>query len=480
MGSMIVLARLIAPAEFGQFTIALIVLDMGSITGQGVGTALVQRKAVTREHLQAGLALALSSGLVLVGLILLAAEFIVLPIYGKGTAELVRLIAPLCFLSAIAMVPAAILQRRLEFRRLSSLSVIGTVISAVTSVSLAVAGMNGAALVLGLLAGQVGTAILMWIWASPPPPRFRRAPARDLLSYGGPAAVAAIGWVGFRNCDYAIIGARLGVRQAGLYYRAYMVAIEYQKKISQLGATLGFPLLARARGDDQSELRGRIVRLETLILFPALVLLAIVAPVLIPWFFGPRWSPAVVPTQILALGGAATLVIDAVGGALMATGRGRAIMGYGWSHFVCYAGAVLIVSPLGINAVAVAAATVHSAFVLVAYFMLMHGKTESRFAQLLAACRQLLADVVPATVSCLVLAAAAVPLALALSGAQLPALPYLAIVSLSGIAAYLVALWLLYRESFRTIVKVVDHLLPDQPFLRIARRFVAASTGSAS
>ena len=479
MGSMVVLARLVAPEEFGRYAIALIVFDLGSVNGQGVGAALVQQRAVDKEHLQAGLALALISGLALVGLILLAATFIVVPIYGERTADLVRLIAPLCFLSAATMVPTAILQRRLEFKRLSSLSVISTVITAATAIPMALAGLGGAALVLGLLAGQVCTAIIMWVWAKPPAPRFRLQPAKELLGYGGPAAVAAIGWVGFRNCDYAIVGARLGALQAGLYYRAYTVAIEYQKKVTQLVGTLGFPLLARAEGaDDRSELRGRMVRLETIIVFPALVLLAVVAPVLIPWFFGARWAPAVVPTQILAVGGAATLVIDAVGAALMATGRGRAIMGYGWSHFLCYGGAVLLVSPLGITAVAVAAAVVHSAFVFVAYVMLLHGRTDRRTDQVLAACRELWHDVVPATVPCLALAAVAVPISIGLSRAQLPAVPYLVIVSLFGIAAYVCALRRFFPDSFRTLVRVIGHLLPNWPLPRVVRHFATVDAGS--
>ena len=41
----------------------------------------------------------------------------------------------------------------------------------------------------------------------------------------------------------------------------------------------------------------------------------------IPWLFGARWTQAVLPTQILALGGAATLVTDCAGAVLMARGR---------------------------------------------------------------------------------------------------------------------------------------------------------------
>ena len=81
-------------------------------------------------------------------------------------------------------------------------------------------------------------------------------------------------------------------------------------------------------------LRRRMVRLLTVVVFAPLTCLVLLAPVLIPWLFGPAWEPAVLPTQILAGAGAATVVIDAVGTVLMAAGRSRAMLGYGVAHFV--------------------------------------------------------------------------------------------------------------------------------------------------
>src|SRR5205085_3606479 len=180
------------------------------------------------------------------------------------------------------------------------------------------------------------------------------------------------------------------------------------KKVSKIMTTVGFPMLARTQNAEElAVLRKRMVRLLTTVLFPLLVLLAIEAPVFVPWLFGHRWTGAVVPTQILAIGGASTLVIDAVGSALMATGRPRALLGFGWGHFVAYAGTVVIAAPLGIVAVAVAAAITHTLFLAVAYVLLQHGSSERPM-------RCLWADLAPAVVCCVALVAAAVPPRLAL------------------------------------------------------------------
>ncbi|MGG7379497.1 oligosaccharide flippase family protein, partial [Escherichia coli] len=83
------------------------------------------------------------------GVTLLAASLVIYPIFGSGTAEIVRLSAPGPLIAAAGAVPFAVLQRRLEFRRLSINDVIGTGFRAFGSVALAMAGLDGAALVLG-------------------------------------------------------------------------------------------------------------------------------------------------------------------------------------------------------------------------------------------------------------------------------------------------------------------------------------------
>ena len=470
LGSMVVLARLISPSEFGRYAVAAIVGDLALIPLAGVGAALVQRPAVGREHLQAGFALGLLTGLGLVAITLVAATAIVVPIFGERTAELVRLSTPLCMVIAATTVPSAILQRRLAFRRLSVIDVTNSSVRASASIAMALAGLGGESLVLGMLAGGLASSALIWVWAPPPFPRFPKEPTRELWNFGLPASLAAISWIGFRNCDYAIVGARLGALQAGLYFRAYTLGVEYQKKVSQVMTTVGFPMLSRTQNtSEMSELRSQMVRLLSLVLFPLLVLLAIVAPVLVPWLFGSVWAPAVVPTQILAVGGAATLVIDTTGAVLMAAGRPTALLVYGCAHFATYALAVFLVSPLGLVAVAVAAAVVHTLFLVIAYILMLRGSAR-------IALRSLWHDVAPAIVSCSAVAAMAYPASLALSAARAPAVAYLAGVFATAAAAYFIALRAWFPASLRTLVNFIRRILPQRPVRRLTRRAAPART----
>jgi O-antigen/teichoic acid export membrane protein len=282
------------------------------------------------------------------------------------------------------------------------------------------------------------------------------------MSYGLPASIASISWVGFRNCDYAIISARLGAVQAGYYFRAYMLAVEYQKKISVVMGQVGLPLLARS-GAGMAAMRGQMVRLLAILTFPLLGVLAITAPVLVPWLFGSEWAPTVVPMQILAVGGASTLIIDAVGVTLMASGRPRALLGFGFGHFGVYAAAVLIATPFGLSGVAAAAAIVHTAFLGVAYVLMVRGTDERPL-------RSLWADVGPAVVASLGLVAVAAPASIALSAANTPTFVQLVIVTLAAFAAYALTLRLTFPAAWAEIVMLARRVLPSPPSVPRPRR----------
>lgn len=455
--SMVVLARLIPPAAFGVFAVVVIVQELALILPmEGIGSALVQRRSISDEHLQTGLLLGLASGLALTLVTLLAVVLVVVPVYGHGTAQLVLLATPCCLLGAFNAVPIAVLRRRLDFALLAKIEVASVVTRLVATIALAVAGLDATALVLGYLASVVVGVAGAWAFVRVPRPRWHAQAARELWSYGGPAMVACVAWTGFRNGDYAIINARLGAAQAGLYWRGYQLSVEYQRKISSAMMQLAFPVLSRTAGEDEMlALRRRMVQLLAVILFPLLIMLVVLAPVVVPWLFGPAWEPAVVPAQILALGGAATLVIDAVGPALMAAGRTKAMLGYGVGHFTVYAGSVYVVAPHGLPAVAVAASVVHTIFLVIAYQVLLSGRDQNPL-------RVLWNDIAPATIACLALAGVAGATEWALANLGAAALVHLTLVGAAGGVAYLVTLRACSPAAWKDVVSVLRLVLPDR------------------
>lgn len=456
LGSMVLLARLIPPEAFGMFALAVLVQELAiSLPSEGVGSALVQRDTIDRAHLEGALALSLLVAFALTALTLVLSVVLFEPVFGRGTAELVALSTPWFVIGAVVALPMAVLRRQLDFRNLSILELTQSAVRSLSSIGLAVAfGLDGAALVLGTLLGASAMLALSLRYAPLPMPRWRSQAIRDLLPYGGPAALATVAWTGFRNGDYAIVSVRLGAAQAGFYWRGYQLAVEYQRKLTAVMSQMGFPVLARTiDADELMALRQRMVQLLCVMLFPILVTLVIVAPTLIPWLFGPEWEPAVLPTQILTGAGAATVIIDQVGAVFMARGRARALLGYGVAHFVVYIAAVVVGSRWGLAGVSVAAVASHGVFVYVAYRMMLSDRPERALSLIWA-------DIAPGTAPSVVLAACALPVSIVLDRAGVPAPVVLAAVGLVAAVAYLAALRLLYPSAFGDVLAIARRILP--------------------
>jgi lipopolysaccharide exporter len=472
----VVLARLVAPAEFGRYAIALIVLLLATVPTWAVQYTIVQREHIDRDHLRTGQTLSIVVGLAVCALCLVASFTIVPILFGARTAVLVRLMIPACFLNSINTVQCAIIARRLEFRRSSLVDMTTSVVGALVAIPLAVIGLNGAAIVLGVDAGSFAGFILICFWVRPPLPNFRLHSARDFARSGIPAASNAASLVCFQNCDYVIVGARVGTLQAGYYFRAYSLGVVYQTKISQVLTTVGIPVLSRVRGEDEiHRLRQKMIRTITIILFPLLTALAIVAPKFVAWLYGPRWHASVLPVQILTIGGAAMLVAQAVTVAMLSAGRPRAVSRWGWCHFFAYAGAVFAVARLGLPAVAIAAVTVHTTFLLIAYLQLYHGSVRRAIAAFAT-------DLLPAAASSVGLAVVALPASMLASTLGIPILPYLLMIAVAGSVGYFVTMRIWFPAQLRDLGGFVGRLLPARAtrmFSR-SRRALRPQTQSAA
>jgi O-antigen/teichoic acid export membrane protein len=468
-----VLARLVAPADFGRYAIALIVLLLSYVPTQAVQYTIVQRDQLDRDHLRTGVTFTLVLGLAMCAVCFEASYTVVPILFGARTAVLVRLMIPACFINSVNTVQLSLVSRELQFRRLSVLDMTISVVGAAVSIPLAAIGLNGEAIVLGVDAGSTVGFILLSCWVLPPIPNFSLRAARDLMRSGIPAASNAASLVCFQNCDYMIVGARVSALQAGYYFRAYSLGVVYQTKVSLVMTALGFPVLSRVRShDDLQRLRQRMVQTITLILFPLLTALAIVAPKFVTWFYGPAWRATIVPVQILTFGGASMLVAQAVTVAMLAEGRPRAVMLWGWGHFVAYGAAVFALARLGLPAVAIAAVVVHTTFLFISYLQLHHGSIHRTL-------KTVAKDLLPATASSACLAAVALPVSVFASTLGIPVLPYLLIITVAAGTGYLVSLRLWFPTELRHLGRFSGRLLPGRVHRVFTRFSVRAQTQSA-
>ena len=461
----VALARLISPAAFGHAAVVLIMGQVASILSfEAFGSVLVQRATITAEHLGSAVLLSWLTGVFLSLFTLLAVPPLVQPIFGTETAHLFRLVSPVFVCGGIACVPRAMLQRRLAFRWLALTEVISLLGGWVVSVSLAVADLQASALVLGTLAASVLQAALLLREGSPTQIRPRRQAIREILSFGAPASIAAITELGRQNADYAVLAAKLPAAQVGIYWRARQLGIEYQDKVSGIMLRLVFPLYSRS-GDLQTmrEMRERITRLHAVVIFPLLSLLIILAPVLVPLVFGPKWSAAVVPTQILAGAGMCSAVLTGYPQLMYAAGRPRRLLVYNLLSLTGFIVTVVLAAPYGIKAVAIADVAFYVAMVVTVQLFLVGPVLDLRF-------RSIVGDLGPAVLASGALIAAGLPTFLALRDSGAARVVLVLATAAVGLLTAAAVLRLFCRAAWADVSLVTTRLLPGAGSLRLPFR----------
>lgn len=371
--SMVTLARLIPPAEFGHAVIALVVVTFAVIVNfEFVGVPLVQTTSVTRRQLEAAVVASLGLGVLLCSATLLFGITAAATVFDARTAEFIQLVAPAFLLGALGAVPRAMLQRRLDFAAMTMIEVASLASGLLTSIVLALAGLDAEAIVLGSLTTAALATLILVLRGPLPRPRWHRDGMRDLASFGLASGLAATMGSTFRNVDYAIVGARLGAAQLGFYWRGFQLGVMHQGKISGIMLRIALPVYSRATSlQDMRALRRRITRAHATVILPLQATLIAVAPVLVPWLFGPRWEPAVVPTQILAVAGMFLALLTGVGPLVTAVGRPRALLAFNAASLAAYAGAVYVAAPYGLTAVCATAVLVYAGQLACAQVLLL-------------------------------------------------------------------------------------------------------------
>jgi PST family polysaccharide transporter len=217
--SIIVLARLLAPGEFGTVAaVALFISMIEVISDVGMKATLVyeQERGITkRVHTAFTINIVVATVLCATGVLLapVVAGFFRL----EEHTGLFRLASLNLLLTGLGNVHDSLLLRELDFRRRIIPDLARGIAHGCTSIALAVAGFGALALVVGLLAGTTAWTALQWL-VTPFRPKFSldRDILRSMVNYGSGAFLLAIVAAMAEAAPLAIIGRVLGESALGL------------------------------------------------------------------------------------------------------------------------------------------------------------------------------------------------------------------------------------------------------------------------
>src|SRR5262245_11867710 len=300
-----VVARLLTPAEFGIFALALVLVNLFDyVKDLGVAQALIQSHHPWNRIAPTGLTLSVAFG-VLAGAVLSATAGISAKLLHHPELEpLIHVLAIAVVISALSIVPLSRLRRDLSFQHRLLPEFVGAVVKTAFTIWLAATGHGVWSLAYGQLVGVLITAIMYW-WVAPTFmwPRFHLDDARALLRFGIPVTAVTLLAYAIYNVDYLAIGRRLGTTDLGLYTLAYRVP---ELVVLSLCVVLGdvlFRSMSRLQHDPRAMSRQyhKALGMVMAVTLPAGIGLALVAAPLLRTLYGTQYDHARTILVVLAL-----------------------------------------------------------------------------------------------------------------------------------------------------------------------------------
>ncbi|NQY39118.1 MAG: oligosaccharide flippase family protein [Henriciella sp.] len=306
MISLIVIARILDPADFGLYITAILVIALPGTVSSTLANALIQKSEISEREIKTvnGVSVALS-------MIFCAALFVLAPTISDALGQnqlvmIVRVCAFFMIFDAITSVSAGLLTRNMEFKKISAVDIISGLISVTCGITFAILLENAWALVImegtrRFLRMVLFSTFAKWL----PSVAFDMAALKRVALFGTHMTLLKL-LVQVQDVVTGLIVGRVnGPAGLGLYNLANRLLQQATQTLIWPASVVAFPLLAKAKPGSPNfrQSLSECISLVTLISFPAFAGAFVVVPELIPILFGEKWSGAIVATQIaLALG----------------------------------------------------------------------------------------------------------------------------------------------------------------------------------
>lgn len=304
---LIVLARLLTPADFGIVSAALIVIGFSAIFSQlGLGPALVQRRELEPRHIQTAFAASLAFGILLAGLLWATAPAIARFFHIEGSVEVLRALAWVFPIKGLSGVAECLVQRDLRFRWLATRDVLSYAFGyGLVGIALAWTGWGVWSLVIAQITQTVlNTAMLLTVRlpALRPLPSWRSFV--ELMNFGAGFTAARVANFMAQQGDNLVVGRMLGPQALGIYTRAYQLMAVPTTLFGDVLDRVLFPTMARVQGDPPRLAAAYLQAVASiaLVMLPIGVIMTVLAPEVIVVLLGSRWVEVIPPFQVFAIG----------------------------------------------------------------------------------------------------------------------------------------------------------------------------------
>lgn len=321
----IILARLLDPSDYGLIALSAVFLTIcQSFSEGGFGLAVIQRKNLADDNCSTVFWFNLAASIPVYLLILFAAPLVAAFYREPALTPVFQVLGVGVLISAPSTVQRALMERRMDFRRLTIIQLPSILLGAFVGVLMAWHGFGAWALVAMSLTTSAASSAALW-GTSKWKPRvvFQRQVFREMFGYGFKNALERVSNTVFQNLITIVIGRTFSATEVGYYNRARQYQQLPAQSINSIFLRVLLPMLSSVQ--DHPEKRHfaftQSLRLATMASFPVFAGIFAVAGPLIHVLIGAKWMPCVPYLQILCFS-AAFLPLGAINvNAILSQGR---------------------------------------------------------------------------------------------------------------------------------------------------------------
>jgi O-antigen/teichoic acid export membrane protein len=402
-GSLMILARLLDPKDFGLLGMVTAFTGVLSLFRDfGLSSATVQRTTITEEQISTLFWINVLVGGVLAVLTIGSAPILANFYHEPRLLSVTLALAAGFLINALGVQHSALLQRDMRFTALAVINVVALVVSSAVGIVLAKAGYGYWALVALNIVSPIATTLGLWFTSAwiPGMPR-KGVGVRSMMRFGGTITLNSLVVYIASNLEKVLIGRFWGVEAIGIYGRAYQLINIPTDNLNSAAGEVAFSALSRLQ-DDPPRLKNYFLKGYSVILaltVPATIVCALFADDIVRVLLGPKWNDVVPIFRLLAPTILVFAMANPLGWLLCSIGLVKRNLNMAFLIAPLMIGGYFLGLPYGPKGVALAYSTVMALWVFPLIAWAVHGTLISFWDIMIAISRPFLACAVAGAVA---------------------------------------------------------------------------------
>jgi teichuronic acid exporter len=305
--SSIILARLLTPREYGLIGMTTIFIAISqSFIDSGFRQALIRKKDCTQADY---------STVFYFNLLISAVFYLVLFVFANYIGQffeepqlggILRVLGLGLVINALTLVQQTQLNKNINFKLQTRISIVSSLVSGVISISMAFMGYGVWSLVVKTLSGAFVGSLLLWWWRDWKPSLvFSWDSFREMFAFGSRLLMSGLLNKLYHNIYNLVIGKYFSAADLGFYTQAQTFQKLPSQHLSGVIQRVSYPVLATLQ-DDIPRLRAayrKVIQNTMLITFVLMLGMASVAEPLLITLVGEQWRPSIIYLQLLCFVG---------------------------------------------------------------------------------------------------------------------------------------------------------------------------------